>query len=474
MSNSVGIDALGYALPRLVLPMQAFAEGRGMEYEKLRFGLGLEAMAVPDTDEDCVTLAAQACWNLLSQHGIKPHELGRIYLGTESAVDAAKPSATYVHGLLEARFAAEFGPRSLAHCDALDMTFACAGGVDALLNSADWVRAGRGRKALVIAADVAKYAPHSPGEYTQGAGAVALLVTEDPRILVLDDAVGVSVESVSDFFKPRRTYAKAELAAAVGADATAGAEHPFWATPDAVIEQFLEFPVFDGPYSNDCYVGRVREALGRYEAESGLRAMNDWFGMCFHLPYAFQGRRMWPEIALDLYAEQGLLTQVEAEAGTSEAEAGGRKALAKVWSKSAAYKAYVAEKIGPGEAASMRVGNMYTASIFMGLVSALVGYANRRDLGGKRLGFLSYGSGSKSKVFSGVLRANFAAQLTGLDLEGSMVNRREVSFAEYEALHARTARGPLAPAESGAVLDGIGTEGNLLGYRSYRWVSEAS
>lgn len=474
MSNSVGIDALGYALPRLVLPMQAFAEGRGMEYEKLRFGLGLEAMAVPDTDEDCVTLAAQACWNLLSQHGIKPHELGRIYLGTESAVDAAKPSATYVHGLLEARFAAEFGPRSLAHCDALDMTFACAGGVDALLNSADWVRAGRGRKALVIAADVAKYAPHSPGEYTQGAGAVALLVTEDPRILVLDDAVGVSVESVSDFFKPRRTYAKAELAAAVGADATAGAEHPFWATPDAVIEQFLEFPVFDGPYSNDCYVGRVREALGRYEAESGLRAMNDWFGMCFHLPYAFQGRRMWPEIALDLYAEQGLLTQVEAEAGTSEAEAGGRKALAKVWSKSAAYKAYVAEKIGPGEAASMRVGNMYTASIFMGLVSALVGYANRRDLGGKRLGFLSYGSGSKSKVFSGVLRANFAAQLTGLDLDGSMANRREVSFAEYEALHARTARGPLAPAESGAVLDGIGTQGNLLGYRSYRWVSEAS
>ena len=474
MSNSVGIDALGYALPRLVLPMQVFAEGRGMEYEKLRFGLGLEAMAVPDTDEDCVTLAAQACWNLLSQHGIKPHELGRIYLGTESAVDAAKPSVTYVHGLLEARFAAEFGPRSLAHCDALDMTFACAGGVDALLNSADWVRAGRGRKALVIASDVAKYAPHSPGEYTQGAGAVALLVTEDPRILVLDDAVGVSVESVSDFFKPRRTYAKAELAAAVGADATAGAEHPFWATPDAVIEQFLEFPVFDGPYSNDCYVGRVREALGRYEAESGLRAMNDWFGMCFHLPYAFQGRRMWPEIALDLYAEQGLLTQVEAEAGTSEAEAGGRKALAKVWSKSAAYKAYVAEKIGPGEAASMRVGNMYTASIFMGLVSALVGYANRRDLGGKRLGFLSYGSGSKSKVFSGVLRANFAAQLTGLDLEGSMANRREVSFAEYEALHARTARGPLAPAESGAVLDGIGTEGNLLGYRSYRWVSEAS
>ncbi|MEY3693853.1 MAG: hypothetical protein RL157_1177 [Bacteroidota bacterium] len=470
MSTPVGIDALGFALPRLVLPMQVFAEGRGMEFEKLRFGLGLEDMAVPDADEDCVTLAAQAAWSVLEQHGLAPHEIGRIYLGTESAVDAAKPSATYVHGLLEARFAAEYGPRSLAHCDALDMTFACAGGVDALLNSADWVRAGRGRKALVIAADVAKYAPHSPGEYTQGAGAVALLVTEDPRILVLDDAVGVSVESAADFFKPRRRFSKDELAAAVGGRTESGSEHPFWATPEAVVEQYLEFPVFDGPYSNDCYVGRVREALGRYEAESGLRAMNDWFGMCFHLPYAFQGRRMWPEIALDLYADQGLLAQVEAEAGVTEAEAGGRKALAKAWSKSAAYKAYVAEKIGPGEAASMRVGNMYTASIFMGLVSALLGYADRRDLGGKRLGFLSYGSGSKSKVFSGVLRANFAAQLRGIDLESALDQRRSLTFAEYEALHARTTEGPVDAAVRGAVLDRIETEGNLLGYRRYRWV----
>lgn len=470
MSTPVGIDALGFALPRLVLPMQVFAEGRGMEFEKLRFGLGLEDMAVPDADEDCVTLAAQAAWSVLEQHGLAPHEIGRIYLGTESAVDAAKPSATYVHGLLEARFAANYGPRSLAHCDALDMTFACAGGVDALLNSADWVRAGRGRKALVIAADVAKYAPHSPGEYTQGAGAVALLVTEDPRILVLDDAVGVSVESAADFFKPRRRFSKDELAAAVGGRTESGSEHPFWATPEAVVEQYLEFPVFDGPYSNDCYVGRVREALGRYEAESGLRAMNDWFGMCFHLPYAFQGRRMWPEIALDLYADQGLLAQVEAEAGLTEAEAGGRKALAKAWSKSAAYKAYVAEKIGPGEAASMRVGNMYTASIFMGLVSALLGYADRRDLGGKRLGFLSYGSGSKSKVFSGVLRANFAAQLRGIDLESALDQRRSLTFAEYEALHARTTEGPVDAAVRGAVLDRIETEGNLRGYRRYRWV----
>jgi hydroxymethylglutaryl-CoA synthase len=113
---------------------------------------------------------------------------------------------------------------------------------------------------------------------------------------------------------------------------------------------------------------------------------------------------------------------------------------------------------------------MYTASIFMGLVSALLGYADRRDLGGKRLGFLSYGSGSKSKVFSGVLRANFAAQLRGIDLESALDQRRSLTFAEYEALHARTTEGPVDAAVRGAVLDRIETEGNLLGYRRYRWV----
>ncbi|MDP5067416.1 MAG: hypothetical protein NWP50_00365, partial [Schleiferiaceae bacterium] len=73
-------------------------------------------------------------------------------------------------------------------------------------------------------------------------------------------------------------------------------------------------------------------------------------------------------------------------------------------------------------------------------------------------------------VFSGVLRADFAAQLRGLNLKAAIVDRFEVSFAEYEALHARTTQGPLAPASQGAVLDRIETEGNLLGYRRYRWV----
>lgn len=474
-----GIDALHFALPRLSLPIGALAEARGIETDKLRFGLGLESMAVCDIDEDVVTLGAEAAWNLLQRAGIKPEELGRIYLGTESSVDAAKPSATYIHGLLEQRWAAEHGPRALAHCDALDMTFACVGGVDALQNSLDWVRAGKGRKALVVASDVAKYAPGSPGEYTQGAGAVAMLVTESPRILAIDTDFAVAVESVSDFFKPRRSFSKRallqEAAALLGttlsdeeaearvAQATGG----FWGTPEVHIDQFLEHPIFDGPYSNDCYVGRVSEALHAYQKLSGHLVLRDWEAMVFHLPYAFQGRRMWAEIALELVRQADRLHEIEAAVGQTEEEVGGASYLAKLWSKTPHYKAYVKAFIAPGERASQQIGNMYTGSIFMALLSTLIDARIQEiDITGRRIGFLSYGSGSKSKVFSGVVQPNYLDHLEGVRPFDHLERRTQIDFATYEKLHQRALMTPVS-SPAGAVLQHIGNEGVQYGYRTY-------
>ena len=479
INPSLGIDALHFSLPRLTLPMEALAQARGIEADKLRFGLGLSSMAVCDTDEDVVTLAAEAAWNLIQREKIDPHTLGRIYLGTESAVDAAKPSSTYVLGLLEKRWEATLGPRSLKHCDALDMTFACVGGVDALHNSLDWVRAGSGRKALVIAAYVAKYAPESPGEYTQGAGAVALLITENPRILALDSDFGVAIESVGDFFKPRRTFSKAillqEAALLLGQtlsleDAhtlTQSAHAGFWGTPEAHIDQFLEHPVFDGPFSNDCYVSRLREALDQYQQANGHAVLKDWDAMVFHLPYAFQGRRMWPEIAVELLDAEGRLHEIIEAIGQPDVDLQDRKALAKLWSKTAQYKAYVNAFIAPGERASQEIGNMYTASIFMALLSTLVDSLHQGvDLAHKRIGFLSYGSGSKSKVFSGVVQPEYAAQLQGVKPFHHLDQRTSIDFATYTQLHQRRLKSP-ASKPSGASLTHIGTEGTAQGYRTY-------
>src|SRR5256712_10809097 len=72
------------------------------------------------------------------------------------------------------------------------------------MTAADGVRAdgGRGRRALDIAADIARYEIGSPGEPTQGAGAVAMLVGRAPQALVLSEQSGTYAGNVHDFWRP--------------------------------------------------------------------------------------------------------------------------------------------------------------------------------------------------------------------------------------------------------------------------------
>ena len=207
----VGIDALSYYVPQLFVSIEELAERRDIPYPKLNKGLGLERMAIPDVNEDAASFAANALIKLFDDFDINPKDIGRIYLGTESALDASKPTATYAVEVLEQELSKTYGERCLKNCDVVDMTFACVGAVDALHNSLDWVSNGTNRNAIVVASDLSKYELNSTGEYTQGAGAVAMLIKENPSILAIDPVWGVATKSEGDFFKPRRIYKKKEL-----------------------------------------------------------------------------------------------------------------------------------------------------------------------------------------------------------------------------------------------------------------------
>ena len=58
-------------------------------------------MAFPDVHEDAATFAAEALLKLIQDYKINPKEISRIYLGTESSLDAAKPTATYAMQMVE-------------------------------------------------------------------------------------------------------------------------------------------------------------------------------------------------------------------------------------------------------------------------------------------------------------------------------------------------------------------------------------
>ena len=458
MKNNIGIDAIDFYVPPIGLKISDLAIARNIEPAKLEKGLGLKSMALMDVDEDAASMAANALYKLIANNNIDPKSIGRIYLGTESALDAAKPTATYAVGMVEEKLAKQHGLRCFKNCDVVDMTFACVGAVDALENCIDWIKSSSDRKAIVIASDVAKYELASTGEYTQGAGAVAMFISSNPSIISFNETFGISMEHVGDFFKPRRLLRNKDLNGDIDIQ-------KITSTNKAVLELFYEEPVFDGQYSNECYAKRIKEGMEHFIEQKNTNLLTDWDKLVFHLPYAFQGRRMMLDIWIEWMKENGKLGDIEKEVGNEDHN--DIKTWKKSVSKSSLYKTFVKEKIADGEVASGEIGNMYTASIFMSLISHLyVSCENNQELEGKRFGFISYGSGSKSKVFEGTIQNNWKSKTKHLSLFDSLSNRTFIDFETYEKLHNSQYDTPLNEKDDFS-LKYISTEKNKEGFRYY-------
>lgn len=437
-----GIEAAGYYVPSLYLEIKDLAEKRGIEPAKLEKGLGLHKMGFPDVHEDSATFAAEALLKLIRDYDLNPKDIARIYLGTESALDAAKPTASYAMQMVEKVLEKEFGERCFRNCDVVDMTFACIGAVDALHNSLDFVRVNPERKAVVIASDYAKYELVSSGEYTQGGGAVSLLISSKPDLLEIENNWGVATESVFDFFKPRRPYSKEDLREAPDT------------FPDK-IEIFTDEPVFDGQYSNQCYQDRIKEAYQHYKEMTGEdKPYEAWRYLIFHLPYAFHGKRVFTEI---YSLENGL------SYGTPDEQ--------KTVAKSEDYLNFISEKIERSQRASSEIGNMYTASIFMALLSAIqVSFDEGEELDGGQIGFLGYGSGSKSKVFAGKISKNWKTAVSKWNLFENLKNRTAIDFETYEKLHRKQLQTSVNKDYKGFGLKSIEIESPVLkGARYYHY-----
>lgn len=468
--TTFGIDAVAVYIPKLYLDIADLATAREIPYEKLKNGLGLKQMALPDVDEDAASFAANALWKLICDNDLDPREIGRIYVGTESAVDGSKPTATYATEYVEQRLASRYGSRCFKNCDVVDLTFACIGAVDALQNCIDWVKVRPNRKAVVIASDLSKYELYSTGEYTQGAGAVATLITADPRIVSIDDTWGISMQSVGDFFKPRRSYVKQDLIKELSdfADFKLPKKEKtksLWSNPHRMLNVYREEPVFDGQYSNVCYSERITEALAHYKEQKDSTNFMNWDYLVFHLPYAYHGRRIILRNWLEWIAGSSIYDDLIAELGPPEEDL---KAWNRAVVKSSLYTKFIADHIEITERASTLIGNMYTASIFMALVSLLThAQEDQLELSGKQLGFIAYGSGSKSKVFTGTVQSNWKVGIANLDLNDQLAQRKQVDIETYEHLHTGTKQEPVVISEA-IVLTHIESEKETaIGLRTY-------
>jgi hydroxymethylglutaryl-CoA synthase len=449
-----GIDSIAFDVAKLHLPIKTLALARNIEPEKLEKGLGLLKMTLPDAHQDTVVFGANALTKLIQDNNIKLDEIARIYIGTESAIDSSKPISSFLISLMEQKF----GENSLSECDVVDFTFACIGGVDALQNCLDFVQLNPSKKAIVVTTDFAKYDLNSTGEYTQGAGAVAMLITSNPRIITFENNWGVSTKGVFDFFKPYRTISKHEI--------TGNANNDSWFDNlESEIEIHKDQPVFDGQYSNQCYMDRTKAAYFSFKKLKNTQdtIYHSWKSIVMHLPYAFQGRRMLSEI----YALDASTPILSGEETASEYQ----NKLKEI-SKSEDYKTFVSEKLQPAELASSLIGNLYTGSIFMGLLSTLAHfYDTKKEITSEKFGFLAYGSGSKSKVFEGTIQPEWKSALSNVALFETLKNSFEIDFETYEKLHKKEQKQSIQEPKNEWILDRIETEiPNLIGARYYKWV----
>jgi hydroxymethylglutaryl-CoA synthase len=249
MNLSIGIDAISLAVPRRHLELTELAPARGVPASKYLDGLGTRRMAVADRDEDPVTLAADAARRVLRDSGAPASEIGLCVVGTETAVDHSKPVAAFLHGILGLPSA----------CRVFETKHACFGGTAGLLNALDWIASGsaRGRSALIVCTDIARYPLGSAGEPTQGAGAVAMIVRAEPRLLELEvGRTGSFARDVYDFWRPLHRK-------------------------DALV---------DGRFSVQCYLDALTGAYGEWRA---VTAGDDrpLARTCYHVPYGKMARK---------------------------------------------------------------------------------------------------------------------------------------------------------------------------------------
>ena len=462
---AAGIDDISIYIPRLYLDAGDFAKARGLDPEKLERGLGIGQMAIVDTNQDPACLAANACLKVMQKNKLTPDKIGRLYVATESSFDESKAMNSYVIGMLEQ----VYGEDTFGHCGGIECKFACVSGSYALYDNTNWIRAGEAedKYALVVVSDIAKYDLGSSGEVTQGAGAIAMLLNDKPRLLSFDPKVtSTSIKNEYDFYRP---FGK-------------------------------ETPIVHGQYSNLLYLIQVKNALTDYkkkvmktgliELKEGETILDHVDYLNMHLPYSNMGKKAlaylvrhewrdlprWKKIIEEIGMEEPIPKDprgtIESVLEDAEFMANDHQ-FTKLFTSTEMYAELYESKLASSLIASKMIGNLYTASLYLGFRSSLeFEYQKGVDLKGKRVGFCSYGSGASAMIFSGVIQPEYDQVVKDMNLEAELGPRTKLSLDEYEELHEnkRTYEENIRSANKEFVIVDVKTSTESKGERHYAFV----
>lgn len=348
---SIGIDKIGFYVPKDYIDIVELAKRRDVDPNKFTIGIGQDKQAVPLPHQDAVTMAASSADSILTDDDKK--NLGMMIVGTESSVDESKSTAAFLMDLLDL-------PEDIR---AYEIKQACYGATAGLQTAYDFVSLNPDKKVLVIATDIARYGIKTPGEVTQGAGSVAMLISQNPRVLKLNHESVYMTKNVGDFWRP--TFSKTAFAR--------------------------------GKFSNEVYVNFFETLWTKFQNKYSVTA-DDFSTMLFHIPYTKMGtkalRTLEGKVSDEKYAE-----------------------LTDHYQNSIKF--------------SRDVGNLYTGSLYLGLLSYLVNGAQADE----NVLMFSYGSGAVGELFSAKIQPDFEQVINKQALVDMLNNRQKISIDEYEKIY---------------------------------------
>ena len=345
----IGIDEITFATTPYYISMDDLANARNVDPNKYKIGIGQDCQAVVPPTQDIVTLGAAAA-SKLSPTSLK--RVSTLIVATESGIDNSKASGIYIKRLLGLD----------DYIRVVETKEACYSATAAIQFARGIVALHPTENVLVIAADIARYGLKTPGEVTQGAGAVAMIISADPHVLSIENTSVAYTKDVMDFWRPLYS-----------------------------MEAYV-----DGKYSNQVYVDFFLKTYQRYVQTTG-RALVDFAALIFHLPYTKMGKK----------GLEGLLQ--DDKSATAERL---RKNL------------FAEQRL------SRQVGNLYTGSLYLGLLSLL---QNGDVLPGERIGLFSYGSGAEGEFYSGILQEQYSKNID-TDLDKFLQDRQHISIPVYEQM----------------------------------------
>ncbi len=363
-ATPIGIHDLEITTTHHVVDLADLARSNGTDPAKYRLGLGQDQFSFPAPDEDIVTMGAAAALPIIERHGVEG--IRTVMFATESGVDQSKAAGVPVQRLL--------GLPSQVRV--VELKQACYGGTAALQAAIGIVSRNPSERVLIISSDIARYQLDSPGEPTQGAGAVAMLVAANPALLEIELAAGIFTDDVDDFWRPN--------------DSTTA--------------------VVDGKLSMSAYLDALTGAWNDLQDHGGA-GIDEIDRIIYHQPFTKMAKKAQAHLAQLTGVDLGLELPGETVAAEAARDTG----------------------LATGTLYNRRLGNSYTASVFAGLAALL---HHDRELEGKRVGLFSYGSGSVSEFLTGIVRPGYFDPEAAERFYASLEARDPLDVASYRELHA--------------------------------------